>query len=288
VEEPPPEEQGKLETITVSEKAEVSPEPEMSPSPEKEPTPEQIAAQSCVALTAASSDKWCVQNCGNVPPNCPASLCSCDAEEEAPQQAAQELVKKLKKELKKELVNATSNEPEKVDKEDKVDKVELSPQELKKLERVEKPKPEKAEVSPEPEISPEPEGAAASCTAVSGQTAADDKWCVQNCGNVPPNCPAELCSCEDEVAVPGEPSDAKHHSQQEAFMSADEERVKAADAARVAAEEKLRSIEQQSTKSGEMSVAEREEWQKARDREIASDPGPVDGIPAQFRAVAPV
>merc|ERR1711865_634329 len=119
----------------------------------------------------------------------------------------------------------------------------------------------------------------ASCTAVSGQTAADDKWCVQNCGNVPPNCPAELCSCEDEVAVPGEPSDAKHHSQQEAFMSADEERVKAADAARVAAEEKLRSIEQQSTKSGEMSVAEREEWQKARDREIASDPGPVDGIP---------
>merc|ERR1712194_277419 len=57
--------------------------------------------------------------------------------------------------------------------------------------------------------------------------------------------------------------------------------VKAADAARVATEEKLRSIEQQSTKSGEMSVAEREEWQKARDREIASDPGPVDGIPAQ-------
>jgi hypothetical protein len=168
-----------------------------------------------------------------------------------------------------------------------VDKVELSPQELKKLERVEKPKPEKAEVSPEPEISPEPEGAAASCTAVSGQTSADDKWCVQNCGNVPPNCPAELCSCEDELAVSPEP-EAKRHSQQEAFMSADDERVKAADAARVAAEEKLRSIEQQSTKSSEMSVAGREEWQKARDEEIASDPGPVDGIPAQFRAVAPV
>ena len=295
VEEPSPEEQGKLETITVSEKAEASPEPEISPAPEKESTAEQVAAQSCVALTAASSDKWCVQNCGNVPPNCPASLCSCDeapeaatslTEEEAPQQAAQELVKKLKKEL----VNATSPEPEKVEKVEKVEKkekkekkekVELSPEELGKL-----------EMSPEPEVSPEPEGAAASCTAVSGQTAADDKWCVQNCGNVPPNCPDSLCSCEDDsaLAVAGEPSDAKHHSQQEAFMSADEERVKAADAARVAAEEKLRSIEQQSTKSGEMSVAEREEWQKARDQEISSDPGPVDGIPAQFRAVpvAPV
>merc|ERR1711865_817194 len=101
----------------------------------------------------------------------------------------------------------------------------------------------------------------ASCTAVSGQTAADDKWCVQNCGNVPPNCPAELSLARMKLPSP---------------------------AARVAAEEKLRSIEQQSTKSGEMSVAEREEWQKARDREIASDPGPVDGIPAQFRAVAPV
>ena len=71
-------------------------------------------------------------------------------------------------------------------------------------------------------------------------------------------------------------------------MSADDERVKAADAARVAAEEKLRAIEQQSTKTSEMSVAEREAWQKARDQEIASDPGPVDGIPAQFRAVSPV
>ena len=60
------------------------------------------------------------------------------------------------------------------------------------------------------------------------------------------------------------------------------------DAARVAAEEKLRAIEQQSTKISEMSVAEREEWQKTRDQEIASEPGPVDGIPAQFRAVAPV
>ena len=68
------------------------------------------------------------------------------------------------------------------------EKAELSPQELKKLEM--SPEPEKAEVSPEPE------GAATSCTAVSGQTTVDDKWCVQNCGNVPLNCPDSLCSCE--------------------------------------------------------------------------------------------
>ena len=97
----------------------------------------------------------------------------------------------------------------------------------------------------------------------------------------------ELCSCEEDLPVVGMTDEERHAAQQE-FMSADEERVKAADAARVAAEEKLRAIEQQSTKSSETSVAEREEWQKARDQEIASDPGPHDGIPAQFRAVAPV
>jgi outer membrane biosynthesis protein TonB len=33
------------------------------------------------------------------------------------------------------------------------------------------------------------------CVAVVGQRAADDKWCAQSCGNVPPNCPPALCTC---------------------------------------------------------------------------------------------
>ena len=37
---------------------------------------------------------------------------------------------------------------------------------------------------------------ATKCVAVLGQTAADDGWCLQNCGNTPPNCPPELCSCD--------------------------------------------------------------------------------------------
>merc|ERR1719272_1899575 len=56
----------------------------------------------------------------------------------------------------------------------------------------------KKSLAPSPEPSPEPTGDSdvASCAAVGGQTAADDAWCIQNCGNVPPNCPAELCACD--------------------------------------------------------------------------------------------
>jgi len=68
---------------------------------------------------------------------------------------------------------------------------------------------EEAEASPapSPEASPEPaEAGVESCTAVVGQTAADDAWCIQNCGNVPPNCPAELCSCGGKEVASAQPA----------------------------------------------------------------------------------
>ena len=43
---------------------------------------------------------------------------------------------------------------------------------------------------------------ATKCVAVLGQTAADDGWCLQNCGNTPPNCPPELCSCDGSGIAP--------------------------------------------------------------------------------------
>ena len=43
---------------------------------------------------------------------------------------------------------------------------------------------------------------ATKCVAVLGQTAADDGWCLQNCGNTPPNCPPELCSCDGTGVAP--------------------------------------------------------------------------------------
>merc|ERR1719269_140379 len=67
---------------------------------------------------------------------------------------------------------------------------------------------EAAAPSPEPlasaAVSPEPAGS--TCTAVVGQTAADDAWCIQNCGNVPPNCPAELCSCGGKEVASAQPA----------------------------------------------------------------------------------
>ena len=212
--------------------------------PERELTPEQTAALSCVAVAGqtAVSNKWCVQNCGNVPSNCPANLCTCDGSS-APESATGLTEEALVKNM------ATSPAPEKVKASSESEKVE---------------------------VSPEPNGAFASCTAVSGQTAADDKWCVVNCGNVPPNCPDALCTCEGSSApgLPGDPADSQHHEQQQAFMSADEERVKAADAAREVAEERLRNIEQEATGIIATGETDRDQLQKARDQESASYSGP--------------
>ena len=55
----------------------------------------------------------------------------------------------------------------------------------------------------------------ASCHASDGQTLTDDKWCRQQCGATPPNCPQDMCVCKDKAgedmegsAVPGTPAPA--------------------------------------------------------------------------------
>jgi len=45
-----------------------------SPTPAPAPTP----AGRCHAISAAVNDNWCKLNCWSVPPNCPATLCSCE------------------------------------------------------------------------------------------------------------------------------------------------------------------------------------------------------------------
>ena len=129
---------------------------------------------------------------------------------------------------------------------------------------------------------------ATKCVAVLGQTAADDGWCLQNCGNTPPNCPAELCSCDgtglapspspepvSELAalVPAVPvvydtpaeADAARAKADEARAKDDEKRVAAADAARKVAEQATRSTEQQSKAAHAEEVLAADEAQKAKD-----------------------
>ena len=42
----------------------------------------------------------------------------------------------------------------------------------------------------------------ASCHAADGQTLTDDKWCRQQCGATPPNCPEDMCLCKDSAGQP--------------------------------------------------------------------------------------
>jgi hypothetical protein len=55
----------------------------------------------------------------------------------------------------------------------------------------------------------------ASCHAADGQTLTDDKWCREQCGANPPNCPQDMCLCKDKTgedmegsARPGTPAPA--------------------------------------------------------------------------------
>ena len=86
---------------------------------------------------------------------------------------------------------------------------------------------------------------------------------------MPPNCPAELCSCGGKEVASAQPAGpavpdvpvpspgvanpslteavadraSQHDAEQERFRKADEERVKAADAAREATEASMRDVE---------------------------------------------
>ena len=108
---------------------------------------------------------------------------------------------------------------------------------------------------------------------------------------MPPNCPAELCSCGGKEVASAQPAGpavpavpdvpvpspgvanpslteavadraSQHDAEQERFRKADDERVKAADAAREATEASMRDVEAERKKSGDASVKERDAQQK--------------------------
>jgi hypothetical protein len=129
---------------------------------------------------------------------------------------------------------------------------------------------------------------ATKCIAVLGQTAADDGWCLQNCGNTPPNCPPELCSCDGTGIAPSpspepvselaalvpavpvvydtpEEADAARKEADDARAADDEKRVEQADAARKVAEQATRATEQQSKAAHADEVKAADEAQKAKD-----------------------
>ena len=56
-----------------------------------------------------------------------------------------------------------------------------------------------------------------SCHAADDQTLTDDKWCRDQCGATPPNCPEDMCRCKDVTgeempgtAKPGTPAPVPH------------------------------------------------------------------------------
>ena len=83
----------------------------------------------------------------------------------------------------------------------------------------------------------------------------DDKWCLDNCGNVPPNCPATLCDCTGTAKSAGDEQEADA-AQQETDAAQQE-----ADAA--AAEKQLKKAGRTHAAKHEAATAKREEEPEA-------------------------
>ena len=140
----------------------------------------------CVAASAdaASTDGWCVANCGDADPLCPPELCICSQTAKLPSQptVAQEAPPEAEPAAWAIPVAPPTWEPQ---------TVHIAP-----LPEVPAAKP--SETPPEaissgPAIFPG--GDAATCTSPEGAAGATTEWCQNNCADVPPNCPSDICVC---------------------------------------------------------------------------------------------
>jgi len=139
----------------------------------------EINPKECVALEKNVDDKWCLDNCGNVPPNCPSTLCDCtgaaktardeqeadaaqqeaDAAQQEADAAAEE--KQLKKSDKKHSSTAAKHEAAAAKREEEPEAA---------AENTKEPKEEKSHATNEPQLSP----LAKSLSAAINQTAVDN------------------------------------------------------------------------------------------------------------------
>ena len=132
----------------------------------------EINAKACVALEQNVDDRWCLDNCGNTPPNCPATLCDCtgatksaEGEQEAgaaQQEAAAAAARKRLKKAGKKHPSSAAKHGEAAAKSDEEPEAAAA--------KREEPKEDKSPAAPEPQLSP----LAKSLSAAVNQTAVDN------------------------------------------------------------------------------------------------------------------
>ena len=132
----------------------------------------EINAKACVALEKNVDDRWCLDNCGNTPPNCPVTLCDCtgatkSAEGEQKAGAAQQEAaaaaaeKRLKKAGKKHPSSAAKHGAAAAKRDEEPEAAAA---------KREEPKEDKSPDAPEPQLSP----LAKSLSAAVNQSAVDN------------------------------------------------------------------------------------------------------------------
>jgi hypothetical protein len=171
--------------------------------------------ESCKAIPGSeeANDAWCVANCGEDPPSCPADLCKCS------KPGNKALADKIKKKdpcsesaRKREGKSAIfpGGDPESC--EAACGQPPTNAAWCKLNCALDEPNCpvdlcfcSTSGVSELASVSALPEGGDPdSCVAVSKAVTdgfVDDAWCKQNCALTPPKCPIDRCYCDDEMAI---------------------------------------------------------------------------------------
>eukprot|EP00964_Phaeocystis_antarctica_P098458 scaffold64483_cov42-Phaeocystis_antarctica.AAC.1 len=149
---------------------------------------------------AASTDEWCVQNCGDANPLCPPDMCVCSQTAKLPVLPKQEEQEAEAPAPAPAEEGAVAWDPTTVP-QAPVPQNPAAPL-LPSTPVGESDVPPEAIVPGHNESAIFPGGDASTCESPQGPAGGTTEWCKNNCAETkmggPPNCPSDLCVCKDK------------------------------------------------------------------------------------------
>ncbi len=134
----------------------------------------------CKAISGAATDEWCISNCGDKDPLCPDDLCVCSKTAKMPAQPDQ-----AAGDQSQQAAPATATWDPRA--------VPTAPTTGSSSSTASEPEKPPEAISSQPAIFPG--GDPATCASTEGPAGATTEWCKNNCADVPPNCPSDICTC---------------------------------------------------------------------------------------------
>ena len=144
---------------------------------------------------AASTDEWCVQNCGDENPLCPPDMCVCSETAKLPVLAKEQEAEAPEAPVEGAVAWDPASVPQAPVPENPAAPLPSTPV-------GESDVPPEAVVPGHNETAIFPGGDASTCESPQGPAGGTTEWCRNNCAETkmggPPNCPSDLCVCKNK------------------------------------------------------------------------------------------